>query len=203
MKTKTVNLYTFDELSDKAKEKAREWWREAESELFDPLENDAIETAAKILGIEFKPYSVTLYGGGTRAKPSIWWTLHVQGAGASFDGTYRYAKGSAKAIKAEFGTDEVLHGIARDLAELEREHGYRVSATIKADSRYHSLDVECDPYDYEGTTARELHDIFQRFARWIYKTIDGEYSSRMEDEYVDDAILANEYTFLENGTRED
>jgi hypothetical protein len=28
MKTKTITLYTFDELSDKAKEQARNWFRE-------------------------------------------------------------------------------------------------------------------------------------------------------------------------------
>ena len=53
MTTKTINLFTFDELSDKAKEHAREWWRECEAQDFGGHGelNEPIETAAKLLGI--------------------------------------------------------------------------------------------------------------------------------------------------------
>lgn len=205
MITKTVNLYTFDELSDKAKERARDWWRQSEGELFaDTLEYEPIETAAKLLGIEFKTRDVKLMGGGTRAQLCIWWTLHVQGAGASYDATYHYARGSVKAIKAKFPTDTTLQRIAHELAETQRKYRYRITASITADSRYHSLDVEAQlpEYDYEGTTTRELAEPLKSFADWIYRTIDAEYSARMEDEYVDDAIKANEYTFTADGKRE-
>lgn len=213
MITKTVNLYQFDELSPKAKERARDWWRESEAQDFGAHGDiyEPIETAAKILGIEFKTHAVPLHGGGTRYESDIYWTLHVQGAGASFNATYSYAKGSAKAIRAEFGTDKTLYAIADDLADIQKRYAYRVAAVISSDSRYHSTDVECEIDGARVITEREvsqadsdaMRDVFKRFARWMYETIDEDYNSRMEDDYVDDSIKANEYTFTVDGKRED
>lgn len=199
MTTKTVNLYTFDELSDKAKERARDWWRELEAQDFGGFDeiNEPIETAAKILGIELRTHPVRLHGGGTRYESDIYWTLHVQGAGASFNAFYRYAKGSSKAIRAEFGTDTKLHAIADDLAELQKRNGYRLEATISSDHRGHFLSVDADKCE------SELKEIFDSFAHWMYKLIDAEYEYRMSDENVDDSIRANEYTFTDEGRRED
>lgn len=208
MTTKTVNLYTFDELSDSAKEKARQWWRDCEAQEFGHFGelNEPIETAAKILGIALNTHAVGLHGGGTRHEPCIWWTLHVQGAGASFDGTYSYAKGSQKAIRAEFGTDTVLHGIADDLAKIQKQYGYRITAQVKADSHGHFLDFD---FEFDGTKGiadnddESMRECFRDFARWIYKYIADEYDYRMSDESVDDAMEANGYTFTESGKRED
>ncbi len=200
MKTKTINLYQFDELSDKAKEKARDWWRNLESQNFGSGGdlNEPFETAAKLLGIEFKRHEVGLMGGGKRSEPNIWWQLHVQGSGASFEGTYSYAKGSAKAVRAEFGTDTVLWAIADSLTEFQKRHGYRVNATIEADSRYHSLLVEAYK-NGAGVDEKTLTSILEDFATWIYKRIDEEYTWRMSDENVDDAIRTNEHTFTDDG----
>jgi hypothetical protein len=209
MITKTVNLYTFDELSDTAKECARQWWRELESEEFGQHADDSlyepITTAAKILGITFKTHDVRLMSGKTRAESDIFWTLHTQGAGASFNGTYAYARGCVKAIKTEFGTDETLHAIARDLAALERQHGYGITATIEANARCHSI----TSYLFGRHNAQALDDlagefdeVFRTFADWMYRTIDADYDARMADDYVDDAIRANEYTFTVDGKRD-
>jgi hypothetical protein len=214
MITKTIKLYTFAELSDDAKEKAREWWREGEGQDFGSFGelNEPVETAAKLLGIELRTRDIKLMGGGTRQEPCVWWTLHVQGAGASFDATYSYAKGSTKAIRAEFGTDATLHAIADGLAAIRKRYGYMLQAVIKSDTRGHFLDVELE-LDRSGfqlghhrsiadADDEAMRELFRDFARWIYKYIDAEYDSRMEDEYVDDAIKANEYTFTANGKRE-
>lgn len=203
MTTKTINLYTFDELAEDAKERARQWWRDCEAQEFGRHGelNEPIETAARILGITLKTHDAPLMSGKTRQEPGVWWTLHVQGAGASFDGTYSYAKGSSKAIRAEFGTDAALHAIADGLTEIQKKHGYQLTARIHSNSNYgHSLDVEIDRANDAEETMREL---FRDFARWIYKYIDAEYDYRMENENVDDAMRANEYTFLVNGKRED
>lgn len=211
MITKTINLYTFDELSDKAKEKAREWWRESEAQDFGSGGelNEPIETAAKLLGIELKTRDVKLMGGGTRQEPCVWWTLHVQGAGASFDATYSYAKGSAKAIRAEFGTDTTLHAIADGLAAIQKKYGYMLRASIKSDSRGHFLeaDLELDRARFNISPYRSIADaddeamreLFRDFAQWIYKYIDAEWDYRMSDESADDSMKANEDTFTVNG----
>lgn len=52
--TKTISLYTFDELSDKAKEKARDWFREAcaYDEWWESTYEDAANTGLKITGFD-------------------------------------------------------------------------------------------------------------------------------------------------------
>ena len=45
------DVYTFDQLSKEAKERARASWREQESQDFEP-EYESYETAAKLLGID-------------------------------------------------------------------------------------------------------------------------------------------------------
>lgn len=55
MRTKTINLYKFDELSDEAKEKARDWFREGndgENE-WDYIREDAKEIGLEILSLDF------------------------------------------------------------------------------------------------------------------------------------------------------
>ena len=205
MREVTVKLFQFDELSDKAKEKARNWWRQCEAESFssDGELTESAETAAKLLGIDLKTRPVPLHGGGTRYEPYIWWQLHVQGSGASFEGSYSYRKGSVKAIKAEFGDAEIQR-IAQGLADLQKKHFYRLTASIKADSRFvHSGGMTIENDDASGETIGELRELLRDFADWIYKGIDAEYSSRMEDEYIDESIRANEYDFREDGKRSD
>jgi hypothetical protein len=210
-KTVEVTLYTFEELSDKAKEKAREWWRECEAqdfggfgELYEPA-----ETAAKLLGIEFAKRAVPLMGGGTRYDPEIWWTLHVQGAGASFAGSYRYAKDSARKIAAEFGTDAELLRIARELAEIQKKYRYQLTAKITANGREtHSSVMEVGAYNANGDQIgfgdeQALLGLVRDFADWIYEGINAQWEDRMSDEQVDESIRANEHTFLADGTRRD
>ena len=54
MKTITVNAFTFDELSDKAKDKARQWMREGidVDEWSDQVTEDAAQVGVKITGFD-------------------------------------------------------------------------------------------------------------------------------------------------------
>lgn len=51
MKTVSVELYEFDELSDTAKEKAREWYRDGSVDISEYVFADA-QRVGEILGIE-------------------------------------------------------------------------------------------------------------------------------------------------------
>ena len=94
----TTTVFTIDELSDAAREKARSWYRESclDYEWYDFVYED-FETICGILGVTLRTSPVGLYGGGTRDKPHLYWTgFWNQGDGASFEGTYAHAKGAAK-----------------------------------------------------------------------------------------------------------
>ena len=208
MTTRTITIYSFDELSDRAKEKARDWWRDCESQEFGDHGGltEPAETAGKILGIEFKTHGVPLMNGKTCYEPCIWWSLHSQGSGASFEGNYAYAKNAAKRIRAEFGgkDGDTLAGIANRLQDLQKRHFYGLTASISTSSHGHSIYLDVNDrhgFGVDADVADELRDIMRDFARWIHCGISDEWDYRMSDESVDESIRANEYEFNEDGSR--
>jgi hypothetical protein len=203
-----IQVFTFDELSDAAKERAREWWRAAENEHSSFAEcvlEDAAE-CAKIIGIDLCQRPVKLMGGGTRYKPTIYYSgFYSQGDGACFEGTYSYAKGAAKAIRAHAPQDATLHGIADDLQELQRKAFYKLEALVKHRGHYqheHSTDIEVfqDGNDASEAQTEGVQEALRDFMRWIYRRLESEYAWAMSDEHVDESIRANEYQFKADGS---
>lgn len=69
-RTETIEktVYTFDELSDKAKETARQWFRyssDGDSFWAESVIEDAAQ-CGEIIGINMRTRAVKLMGGGTR-----------------------------------------------------------------------------------------------------------------------------------------
>lgn len=208
--TTTKTVYLFNELSDTAKETARDWWRQLEQSDFDT--ECTIEDAQRmgaILGIELATHAVTLMNGTTRRDPTVYWSgFSSQGDGACFEGAYRYAKGAAKAIRAEAPTDKTLHAIADNLQAAQRANFYRLEASCTHRGHYsHSGCMAVDVSDREdsyrdiGDADETVRQCMRDFADWIYRQLETEYEWRMADAQVDDAITDNEYEFDENGNR--
>lgn len=205
-----TTVYKFDELSDTAKERAREWYREGalDYDWWDFVYEDAANIADR-LGIELRQKPVKLMSGKTRYDPCIWFRgFCSQGDGACWEGTYSYKKGSVKAVKEYAPQDEELHRIAQALYEIQRRYFYKVSA--KAGHRghyYHSYCMDID-VDVDGRhncdfsdAADGVRELLRDFADWIYKQLETEHDYRMSDECVDEDIRANEYEFEEDGSR--
>lgn len=205
-------LYKFEELSDQAKERARQWWRECENSDGDwSFMYADFEKCGKIIGIEIDRRTYKTIGGGTGSEPTIYWSgFSSQGDGACFEGRYAYAKDAHNKIRAHAPKDERLHKIADDLLAIQRKHGYRLEARVKHSGHYNHKyctaidvtdsrtgdDVDKETYD---TVVEALRD----FMEWIYRSLEKEYEWKMADEQVDENITANEYTFNAQGKRED
>ena len=146
-----TTVYQFPELSDAAKEKARNWYRDfgPQDDWWDAVYED-FERVCEILGIRLKTTSVRLMGGGTRAKPCIWFSgFWSQGDGASFEGYWSHAKGAAARIRDYAPTDATLHGIADRLQAIQRRNFYQLAAEVSHRGRYYheytmSVDVTRD-----------------------------------------------------------
>lgn len=208
-RTIETTVFQFSELSDSAKETARNWWRELEAQDFDAefVIDDAQHMAA-ILGIEFDGQPVKLMGGGTRTKPTVYWSgFGSQGDGACFEGYYSYAKGAAAKIRKEAPEDKELHRIADALQECQRKSFYRLRARCKHSGHYyHSgcMSVDVTDFDYPYRDIENGDDLIQAlrdFADWIYAQLEREYEYRMSDECVDESITINEYEFDASGAR--
>lgn len=216
--TKTATVYTYAELSDKAKEKARDAYREGhlDYEWWDSVYEDAVDMAAEI-GIEI----------GTRRggkQPAIFFSgFSSQGDGACFEGTYRYKKGALKALQSaapaghrdpetgqwvEQEANKELHRICRDLQEIQRPFLYKLQATVKQSGHYnHSgcTDIEVthadDMYRDIGDAEDGIKQALRDFMDWIYARLEAEYDYLNSDKAIEEAIEANECEFLESGTR--
>ena len=206
-----TTVYQFPELSDAAKEKARNWYRDLgpHDDWWDAVYED-FERVCEILGICLKTTAVRLMGGGARAKPCIWFSgFWSQGDGACFEGDYSYAKGSGAAIRAYAPTDEELHRIADALADIQWRNFFQLRACATHRGRYYheysmGFSVERDSPVYQEMTKdaeEEVTEALRDLARWLYRRLEEEFDGLNSDEAVDGAIAANEYSFTAEGRR--
>ena len=179
MRKMTVTVYSFAELSDDAKDRALNAFRDINVE-FDWWDGayDMICTAGKLLGLDIDriSFDADLY--------------------CIFNADYEYARGAAKSIQAEFPHATDLHEVARKLQALQRRHFYSLSCAVtegRSMNRY-----ECFRFceDYECS---DLGDIIDDFAYWAWILLCDEYEYLTSDEAVQEAIEANEYEFTEDG----
>lgn len=208
-------VYQFDELSDDAKEKSREWFRQfvfSDSCDWDYIYSDANE-CGRLIGIEIGRRTFRTMGGGTGSEPEIFFSgFSSQGDGASFHGSYSYAKGGAKAIRNHAPQDAELHRIADRLQAIQSRYFYRLSASIGSGpgSNFYShsgtMSVDVDSGDdyrtVDDADESDIRELMRDFADWIYSQLQKEYEYQTSDESVDESIRANGYEFDEDGRRD-
>ena len=197
-------VFEFAELSDRAKERARDWFRSCGGpEDFEFVIDDAI-AIGELMGIQFDHRTVRLMNGSTRGEPKVWWSLsYCQGDGASFDGIYRYRKGASKLVRDHAPVDKVLHRIVDALMEAQKPHFYRLIAHCSDSRGCQHVDCEDSESSYREIGAEQtvVEDALKDFAHWIYTQLRDEDEYHNADEQVDESIEANEYEFDEEGRR--
>lgn len=216
-------VYQYDELSDRAKKKARDWYAQRvfeDSYDWEVVYEDA-ERMANLLGIEIDRRTYRTIGGGIGSKPTIYFSgFSSQGDGACFEGSYIYKKGAVKAIAEETGFgykhpdgsigkgDEELICIAQALQDVQRKYFYKLRATMKHRGHYcHFGCMDVDVYHYDdqyrdiGDAEDEIRQLMRDFADWIYECLNDEYDYQTSDEAIEESIRANEYEFDEDGDR--
>ena len=171
--SRTITIYKFDELSDKAKEKARDWYREGALE-YDWW--DGVYEDAKNIGLKIASFDTD--------------------RGNSIEGDFKDdAESCAKAILKEHGKDCDSYKLADEYLETHKALRTQFDEACEADDDpvlIRKLD--------EGLV--ELDAEFKRAILEDYlDTLKKEVEYRMSDESVDESILANEYDFLGSGKR--
>lgn len=206
-----TTVYRLDELSNAAKEKARAWYRHVgfDHDWYEFVYED-FQRIAEILGLRLKTLPVRLFGGGTRQKPCIWFSgFWSQGNGACFEGRYSHMKGASKKIREHAPKDSELHRIADTLHGVQCRNFYQLHADIAHRDRYYheysmAISVERDsPTGQDMTVDAEdvVVEVLRDLARWLYRQLEREYDHLTSDEVVDEAIVANAYTFTDAGHR--
>lgn len=213
--TKTILLYTFDELEERAKERARDWFREAD--LFsDYVSYDDFIEICTAMGVQVGTLPRKARNGNVYQEPQIRWSgFSSQGDGASFAGRYASTGKAGESIRAYAGQDEKLHAIgdSLDLLAAKYPNGITADITLPHGGNYvheYAMQVDGMTTDSEGEEVnlpddddKALTELMRDLARWFYRNLNEEYDYRNSDEEVDESIRINEYTFTGDGKRED
>ena len=171
MKTIKIEVYEFDELSEEAKEKARDWYRYGalDYEWWDYIYDDAENVGIKITEFDLD---------------------RQRSAEGSFtdDGIY-----CANKILEEHGEDCESHNTAQGF--LKERDTFIDLAPRDEDGEFkepYALDANLDHVEAEF-----LKSILEDYSILLRK----EYEYVLSDESVDENIRANEYTFTKEGKR--
>ncbi|MEZ5768602.1 MAG: antitoxin of toxin-antitoxin stability system [Paracoccaceae bacterium] len=206
-----ITVYRLDELSDAARDKARVWYCEGGfgDDWYDAVYED-FQRVAEILGLNLKTRTVRLMGGGTRQDPCIWFRgFWSEGDGACFETFYAYRKGALRLIREYAPKDIELHCIADALQAIQRRNFCQLRAEATHRGHYcheycMGISVERDSPSWQDMTADAEEGVIEALrdlARWLYRQLEREYDYLSSDEVVDEAIIANGYTFTEAGQR--
>ncbi len=195
MKTKSYNVYSFSELSPKARERAIEQMREHVIRVWngDATIEDAKQAFAHAgFNIERVHYS----------------GFSCQGDGASFTGSWRAADVNVAAMREYAPKDEELHRIAEGFAAITNDFP-EASFTVKQSGHYmheYCTDFSFVVTDNEGNDialSSEAEDALIGLARdamrWTYRQLEREYDWETADAQVVEAIEGNDYEFTEEG----
>lgn len=173
MKIIETKIYTFDELNDAAKEKARDWWRDGSDYAWGDDAIKSIEELAKHFGGKMKDWSIdwanSSYSSARFEMPEMESELILNLLGQL--GTY-----NPETLKGN--GDCKLTGYCADEDAID---GFRKA--------FHAGE-------------RDLEKLMQAaFDTWL-ESAQSDYEYQNSDEQVGETILANEYTFTETGKRE-
>lgn len=187
MRQINVTVYSFDELNEQAKEKARDWYRGCiETDDFQPTIDSLMENVAK-LGFSH----VDLY----------WSVGYCQDDHATLEGRWIATDCRDFDKIEEEGQPEGFLAIAKEFHELSLLYAEGAFRFVK--SRVEIIEHEPE-LEYVGEGARIMRKFIsatKELNKWLYHEL------RAEDEYlnspecIDEALISMSYDFLEDGTR--
>lgn len=202
--------YDFSELSDDAKEKARDVFRSNGYPFWDWWDSvfEDVNAIAKILGLDITERK-TNKSGRVYDQINIYFSgFWSQGDGASFAGRYQYNPRAVDEIIAYCSDDELIR-IATELTVMQTtqrllglDHFHARITTSAGYCHSGSMDFEIDDYgsDEIGEVDEDkFAQLMRDFADWIYKVLEKEHDHFMSDEVVDEELA--EEKFDEDGIR--
>lgn len=189
-------LYHYEDLCEEAKERAREWYSgtlpddfqfHAESEV------DFLVLAGSLLGISFM-------------KKEAVYSVDLWNSGRCFfvvKGMYDYQKGWKKKIRKEFGGEilEELEKIGMRLQNAQKRAFYAITGCLYVTNfRSYGQGVELD--DTTEEIREEITQGIRDFCDFCTSRMVALLEYVESEEYITDQIIANEYTFNEDGEME-
>ncbi|AJK27246.1 hypothetical protein BJD49_gp044 [Acinetobacter phage vB_AbaM_phiAbaA1] len=192
----TLDLFSFEELSNEAQQVAIEAVRNSEYYLSHDWYDSTKEDFHQILNI-IGFYDVKSQFSG----------FNSQGDGASFSANYRYQTECLTNVKIHAPNDNELHDIVSGIVKIMRRYFYRLECEIYTQGYYcHSNTMSFnwsynDRYDCNISDEDEsiLNQLFRDLADWYYEKLNKEYDYLMSDEGITGHIAANKCKYTVDG----
>lgn len=190
MREKIIKLYRFNELSDTAKEKAREWYRSGFEYFWGDDAVNSLKGFCEHFGIHLRDYAVDAFGPDNYVKADmpeyaediaglrLWKYLQNQDLLTYWN---KYHKKKEPLLNG----DCPFTGYCMDESLLDPIREFMKSPPAGSDP------------DKVKTWEELIEDCFDSWLRAVKVDIEYSYS----DEAVDENITINEYEFLEDGRR--
>lgn len=217
--TRTFQAYTFDELSDRAKDKVRDWLWEGNDYWWESTFDD-FKMVAACFGIEI---STSSNGIDARQSDNIWFSSYPWGAG--YSGRFRLLDAATceARIKA-YCEDEHLMKLAAALAteitqfavvglqHIIESGDFAVGIVgdddgIKRVDEFEIDEALAEEWDGDPTKRNALASLntvveatVKDLARWLCKQLEAEEEYQRSDEAVRETCEGNEYRFEEDGS---
>jgi len=203
MRIKETQVFQFDELSDDAKERARDWYRRGMAYDYYDSEYLVDEFVTILHACGFVPETAR-----NSKRPAVYWSTNP--TGAAFSASWSSARSDSAAsiaaraaIVADRSTDEVLPGIFGRLANLCADYpecyGLAIAGGRDGLTQRSDVDTVNGDCDAEANAGSEFETVVSDLAHWFACQADADEQWRYSDECVDDNIRANEYEFDAEG----
>jgi len=191
MKTIKTTVYSFNELSDKAKKKALENLYDINVDAdWGLFLYDDFYSALSIIGVSTGENSIRSSG------------FASQGDGLSFTGLYSYSRGALERISDEVGLCDFLDITpeVKSLEAIQKKNDYKLEGRIERISHAYCHENTVRYYsDADADTDDELTAIFRAIMVKFYRVLEREHGHLTSDESIEATIEANDYYFTDNG----
>lgn len=198
MKTKTIELYEFDELPKGVQNKIleRERFINVEDNFWSRFILEDWEEKLKGMGFE---------------SPKIYFSgFGSQGDGASFtsDGVdlpvfLKNQKAITRFKKLSLPYVETIASVIRTDSHYSHENTVKGNVDVNIYGDYEGENIDSDAiYDLGDELQGLITEVVRKLSKEIYRELESEYDGLTSDEAVIDTIKANEYTFTASGRME-
>jgi hypothetical protein len=208
MRVIKTQVFPYSELSDAAKSKARDWYRDSgfDYEWWDGDYEDFF-TIADLIGLDIRPNK------RDDTSNNIFFSgFSQQGDGACFVGRYNGTVGALAQVMGHAPIDTELHRIAQELDEAQASVEHGLNAVITMSGGYcHRYSMDFDfrwvltDEDQERLQVAEaesrITEALRDLAQWMYRQLEETWEAINEPEAIAETIEANEWTFTADGKR--
>ena len=202
MKTVTIKLYNFDELSDDAKEKARDWWRSGDDVFPWAYEfSGSVKAIENALDVSFFDISVGSYRpywydeNDDNDAENMCFCRAVAYINNRFDFKkipWTYPTKKPFVVGRDVPLKPVGVALAKNVYDDNLPTGYC------SDYVTHESYKKFIEYGRKHKSAK-LSDFFDILACGLRDEIESEYDFMQSDEYIDDILSNNDYYFTVDG----